>query len=192
MLFPADRGQRWARQPQVCELGQKLLGLHSTPGLRHWLECPGNPSEGVGGQSQAQSRDAGMPHCWRDSRAPPLTSSAMEESGRRAPFSSFWVILDWMKSTTSWLLITFLQSREVRKAGKGSTHSTASNRPSSGSALEEGGAVMPQRHNSSLPTHQIPSQAMIMKSWSSFIVSTLMSGKAEIICSSGGRFLFRL
>lgn len=51
---------------------------------------------------------------------------------------------------------------------------------------------MPQRHNSSLTTHQIPSQAMTMKSWSSFIVSTLMSGKAEIICSSGGRFLFRL
>lgn len=52
--------------------------------------------------------------------------------------------------------------------------------------------VMLKRLNCSLTTHQIPSQAMTMKSWSSFIVSTLMSGKAEIICSSGGRFLFRL
>lgn len=62
----------------------------------------------------------------------------MEESGRRTPFSSFWVIFDWMKSTTSWLLITFLQSRDVRKAGKGSTHALVSNRPSSSPALEKG------------------------------------------------------
>lgn len=49
-----------------------------------------------------------------------------------------------------------------------------------------------QTPSCSCATHQIPSQAMTMKSWSSFIVSTLMSGKAEIICSSGGRFLLRL
>lgn len=41
-------------------------------------------------------------------------------------------------------------------------------------------------------THQMPSQAMTMKSWSSLSVRTLTSGMAEIICSSGGRALFLL
>lgn len=41
-------------------------------------------------------------------------------------------------------------------------------------------------------THQMPSQAMTMKSWSSLSVRTLTSGIAEIICSSGGRALFLL
>lgn len=76
-----------------------------------------------------------MPHCGRDSSAPPLTSSTMEERGRRTPFSSFWVIFDWMKSTTSWLLITFLQSREVRKAGN--SVQQAFLRVSSGRRLEQ-------------------------------------------------------
>lgn len=145
-----------------------------------------------------------------------LTSSTIDERDRGSPLSVFWVIFDWTKFTTCWLLMTFLNRRGERRESHQiqgiCVHWTCPlDFPSAHDLAQERAACFtpPQQHSwcqewwpevvqgscpQSCPTstYQMPSQAMTMKSWSSLIVNTLMSGNAEIICSSGGRFLLRL